>query len=143
MPATRFAYAADEKLARVHFEEGFLMASREVTYRYLDREATSQKVDTTFNEVTRGPVFIDILVQANYKSGPVKESIGGLPPKDEESMKITFCLSLLTKAGITNPSNRDHVIIEGTEYSFLSNEDPQFWDDRKGMALEVALKRFK
>jgi hypothetical protein len=145
MPASRFVYEEDFALQQVHYEEAFLMVSSSCIYRSFDPEETSQHVDTTFGEAISGPKFNDFEIQACWKFSGQSEQLQNVPPFEERGKSkgatITFCKSLLDKLNI-KPSNRDHVIIEEVEYSFIGTDDPRFWDERV-VSYEVSIVRFQ
>jgi len=145
MPASRFFYGEDFELAKLHYEEAFLMVSLPCIYRMFDLESTSEQVEATFGEAIGGPKFNDVEIQACWKFLGNHEQLGDVPPFEERGKKkgptITFCKSLLDKLNI-KPSNRDHVIIEDVEYSFTGTDDPRFWDER-AISYEVSISRFQ
>ena len=146
MPASRFVYDEDFALQQLHYEEAFLMVSLPCTYRSFDSEQTSHNVDTTFGEAIGGPKFNDFEMQACWKFFGDHEQLQDVPVFEERGKKkkgptITFCKSLLDKLNM-KPSNRDHVIIEGVEYSFTGTDDPRFWDERV-VSYEVSINRFR
>lgn len=139
-PGWRHVFDNDAELIALHAREAFEAGASPLTYLYYDPNSTEGQINTTFGEVVRSPKFIEISMLGYW--GPVMkvEKPGEKPQLDASgNMKVVLLKELCTSALRRPPSIRDHIQLNGREYTTISVGEGRLHDQRLlTYELEVA-----
>lgn len=127
----RHVFDNDAELIALHAREAFEAGASPLVYLYYDQNSTEGHINATFGEVVRTPSFIEIPMLGYW--GPIVkiEKPGEKPQLDASgNMKVVLLQEHCNSSLHRPPSIRDHVKLNGRQYTTISVGEGRLHDQR-------------